>query len=1051
MIISKDQLVANINNDIVDNADGLISARDVRQNLLNLIDSVHLLLEGNSIQTNNFATPHTKSTKAGELTLDKISLDGYFSIENSAFGYGALKSNYQGGRNTALGAEALNCNIYGSGNLAAGATSLGGNTTGNGNIGIGNNTLINNKIGNYNIALGHSAGYYANRNTNYKLFIASHPVDSDYICANPDGVGLKPLVYGDLSPDNLKLGVAVRTLHEFGSLQINGGVAPQIDGVDNIGFPEYRFKNYYLSDSINFPNNTSITYTPSSTLVFNGNILPSGNNLYTLGNTENQWKDVVSNSGTFVNLHVTGQAIVNQLISTSDCVYSCSTLYLASSSTQCDGENNGPCGHLPDILLNGAGIVIKGVNRDYNFLFRPSGTSSLNYVAQNIFAQSHWESNISIHLDNDSHIKSNRLISEDDRLSLLTDPSGYGLHIRDNNVFFSHEDLLIGSGNFNIIAPSGTNEDYVLTLGSYASGVNITQRFIGGLENNNKLNGFELKYIDDSNIDYEGSLSDRFVIKSFDNSVDSINNIVFMKNYGYGGVLGINNFDTAGDTFYPNTIVNARSKDNAVIRITAEKDDNVHSAMQLLGGKNCLDNGYETIYYHNSGIVDHNLYQESLKNTIYRFTNYEAGLYSSGVLNATLTIGYSGFPQSAISLKDNSDISVGSEIVASSGYGKIYNDSVDRLYANQSHALYFIDASGYKHDLTTNKFDNIDARAIYSEPFIVDDLQQGNTFAGYLSPSGRLSIVGVGNTAYGTESLYSIYNGLFNTTVGLKAGHNIYNGRDNTFIGAFAGSGVTSGNNNIAIGSAYHTHSNINHSIVIGNNLSVSGDYSLLIGNNNSVLVSGCIGPLDSDKVLALPSNGKLNINNLDNTQQLSIQNNHITIQDNGDVEYTDEQLKFNFTTPSGTNTLLTLDHSYAPSGQAEYSCSGVPFLQVDGHIRVRNNICFSDTTSLGSAQFLDDISNLQVSGIILNEIVNSLFVEGIALSDIMPATNYSNPTTGTINYNESPVTITNRDKFLKIEKEDFIIAIRIKTNEVYEYRPIWVSSQSIICNSCHP
>ena len=197
MILSRETLVNNITSELSDNSTGEISPADVRHNLLDLIDSVHILISGQSIHANNFATPELLSTKVGALALDKYNLNGYSTSGNTAVGYAALENNYTAGRNSAVGAFALNCNVHGSGNSALGYHSLAGNTTGFGNVGLGPYSLNYNKLGNFNIAIGHGAGYYADRTTSYKLFIAAHGVDDTYICDNRPGSGLVPLMYGD--------------------------------------------------------------------------------------------------------------------------------------------------------------------------------------------------------------------------------------------------------------------------------------------------------------------------------------------------------------------------------------------------------------------------------------------------------------------------------------------------------------------------------------------------------------------------------------------------------------------------------------------------------------------------------------------------------------------------------------------------------------------------------------------------------------------------------------------------------------------------------------
>lgn len=1075
MIIPKSQLIANINNEIIDNGDGQISPNDVRHNLIDIIDSVHLLTEQNNIKSLNFSTPETRSTKAGEKTLEKLSLDGYFSIDNSAFGYAALRSNYQGTKNTAIGSQALSCNIYGESNTAVGYNALAGNTTGHGNIGIGNNTLTNNKIGHFNIAIGHSAGYYVTRDTNYKLFIASHPVESDYICANPLGSGLTPLVFGDLNSNNLKFGIAVKNLHSAGTLQVSGGISPHLNSIDDLGHESYRFKNLYLSNSLIFPSGKYLSYSyDNESFTVNNNIVPSINRTYNLGASGSQWY-----AGHFYDIYVSGTAYIENYVrkTISDCLYECKTLYLASSGT-CGNSESG-CGYLSDEYLVGAGFVIKssGNNylRDYSFIFNPSNDNVINLESNNIYSKSFWYSNISLHLAPGNHLKTDRVVSSG-KLSLVTDPSGYGLFINNENVYLSRENIIpplanpssgtiAGLGQINFIQSSGTCSNFNFTIGTLESGISISQKFINGIKrrtkdqlNNDKdkLSGFELKYYDDLNSEYIGELSDRFAIRSFDYSSDSINNLLLMKNDPNGGVFGINNFTTGGDTLFPKTIFNIRSKDNAVARITAENiSSGVYSALQLLGGSNCLQDGFETIYYHQSGIVDFNLYQDSGKLNIYRFTPYESALFSSGITNATLTIGCSGLPYPSISLKDN--IFTSGNIIATSGYGKIYNVKVEREYANQSHALYFMDASGFVHDLTNNPYD-IAGNSLYTESYTSPNTYGGNTYAGFNSPKTRVSFsqVRFGNTAYGTEALHHLASGDRNVAIGFRAGSGINNGINNTIIGAFAGTTITSGNNNIVIGTSALLNASgyINNNIIIGDGVGTNfkDSYKFLLGYDSIILISGSIGPNNSNKVLALPTSGLLEINSYDNFDKLKLNHDSLEIFNQAGT-YPRHNLTFKFSTPSGTNNLLTLNNSVAPSGSGNYACSGLPYAELNGNLKLLNNICFSDGTNLNSSSFLDTLSTVE-SGVNNHETrLNTLFIEGIANQNINAPLTSNSPTSGIIvtkieNWNNGPnVFIKNRDPLLKINQNDYVIAINING----EYRPIWVSTEALVCNSCNP
>ena len=160
-IRDKFTIIDNIKTEIVDNSSMLISPYDVRHNMLDIVDSVHNLLDNAAINTLNFATPSTRNTLGGELALGStIRLAGYSSSDNSAFGYKALEKNFNGNKNTAVGSYSLGCSVFGDGNTAVGYKSIGGSTHGGSNVAVGSKTLFSNKHGSYNIAIGHGAGYY---------------------------------------------------------------------------------------------------------------------------------------------------------------------------------------------------------------------------------------------------------------------------------------------------------------------------------------------------------------------------------------------------------------------------------------------------------------------------------------------------------------------------------------------------------------------------------------------------------------------------------------------------------------------------------------------------------------------------------------------------------------------------------------------------------------------------------------------------------------------------------------------------------------------------
>ena len=256
MIVGKLQLIDNIKREIPDNATGAVSPNDVRHNLLDIIDSVHLFTDDNYLDSLNFATPDTRSTKAGVDALKNLHLAGYSSTDNVAVGFAALSHNYDGFSNTAVGSYAMSCNLYGDNNTALGYQALANNVFGSGNVAIGPHAIRSNKHGSYNIAIGHGAGYYIDTNSSYNFYLGSHNLDESGVCDNTSGIGLTPLLFGDLQSP--KLGVNTNTLHGYGVLQTAGAVSPSESGMYDLGHPAMRWQNIYLSDAIDYPNDRNL-------------------------------------------------------------------------------------------------------------------------------------------------------------------------------------------------------------------------------------------------------------------------------------------------------------------------------------------------------------------------------------------------------------------------------------------------------------------------------------------------------------------------------------------------------------------------------------------------------------------------------------------------------------------------------------------------------------------------------------------------------------------------------------------------------------------------
>jgi hypothetical protein len=79
------------------------------------------------------------------------------SVDNTANGSSALRSNTTGSDNTAIGSQALSLNTGGSGNTATGGSALSSNTTGDFNTASGDEALFANTTGIQNTATGSTA------------------------------------------------------------------------------------------------------------------------------------------------------------------------------------------------------------------------------------------------------------------------------------------------------------------------------------------------------------------------------------------------------------------------------------------------------------------------------------------------------------------------------------------------------------------------------------------------------------------------------------------------------------------------------------------------------------------------------------------------------------------------------------------------------------------------------------------------------------------------------------------------------------------------------
>ena len=962
--VDKQTLVSRINTQLRDNSKQEISPRDVRVNLVDIIDSVHLFTVDQNLNALNFATPDTRTTRAGVDALGKLKLAGYSSEDNSAFGYSALNGNYDGTQNTAVGSYAISCNLYGSGNVGVGYNALAGNVFGSRNVAIGNHSIQTNKHGSYNIAIGHGAGYYIGENDSYKLYVASHDVNDTTLCNVSAGVGPVPLIFGDLQ--NIKLGVGVQSFHDYGMLQIAGGASPSVDDSFNLGHSTYRWQNAYISDSIN----EKLYLNDSAPLRVKGDIVPDATNVYSIGDSGRGllW------DGYFNDLTVSGVANITNLVwsTLTDCTYDCRTLYLASSGI-CDGTSNPPCGYLSDTQVEGGGLVLQAsgtdYKRDYHWTFLAPDYSQ-TCLSPNLFgsnsamAHASWYSNISLKIESGRHVKTDRVIGRD-TLSLLNDNKCYGWFLRasgddSNNSYLTEERLITpnpldSNGQLGNIADvnflsSGTS--FTASHSSVSSGVSVGHKLIARTattkqsdRSDEKSIGFDLRYMDEGDVIESGQFGttaiggtptnqefDRFRLSSYNNSVTPLNAITVMRNRA-SGLVGIT--DVFGDIL-PETVFNIQATGIPENRTTGASG----AKLQLLSENNKLEHGLEILYSSGTRRADVSMFRNFDKQLAISITNNcnNVGIGTS-VAPEKLTVASGCDNNAAIAFQQSNNTPS-----ATSDHGKLYVKEL--IDDNQCQTIYFLDDCGNEFNLVGNKFASSGDR-VYSDTWC-------NTHVGWNAPKDRKGIISrgqSGNTSLGNYSLY-----------------NLNGGDNNIAIGCGAGSGVTTGSLNILIGNpiGLNTVNEGHYNILIGHqleNIGVNDSYRFVMGANAlagaegmSPYMTGVMGPNASDRILQL-TKGKLRITSEDEFEHVTFATSGI---DNTDLanEFPVEPFDFSFTGPSGgvggplrEYNLLSLKHHKAPIDTSCCTFSTpspeVPYAQLNGDLRLAGSIRFCDGTSL--------------------------------------------------------------------------------------------------------
>jgi hypothetical protein len=1009
MIKSKSELVSTINSELADNSIGDISPRDIRHNLIDIIDSVHNLIAGQAFDTAHYGTPDKTSVRLGKESLSKLDLVGYSTSGNTAIGFSALQNTYQSVRNTALGAYSLNCNIHGYDNVGAGYSSLAGNTTGYANVGIGAYTLQNNKLGDFNIAIGHGAGYYADRITNNKLYIGSHNVDSDYICANAEGVGLVPLVYGDMSENSL--GINVRELHTYGKLQTSGNITSSVHKKFSVGHNQVWWNEIYgwnvLTHFLKFAHGQRLSAN-SSGILNSGHFAPAHSGIYELGRPSLPWK----------NLYVENFNAISGV--TSHITNHYDKIFYVSSS----GDGNGYHGYLTQEQLAGSA----------GFGIRASGSTNpewlFDYSASTCGVPfRRWQSNVGIEIMSGQRFMGSHWVSPETPC--------VGLHWNSGQLFHSTKsayearETIAGSGNVNFIKDkTSTEKQFTINYLSENGGCDIAQRFITFAANKqqdqgeDKLHGFVQKFHDMAGHSLTTSDNlNRFTTSAYNSGINPTNCMILMQENQAGGVFGINDFSGGDGTLgIPKTIFNVRSTTNASARITSETTGDTKTSLQLMGECNDLADGLELQFGRTGNFGDFNVYQNSGVTNFIRLTpsgnsaaDPRMAIFSSGNINTMLTLGSSDNNKAALAIHKHP-----STEPHTSNYGKIYV-STKSGSATQSLSLNFVDDTGNHFDLITNPCDSNEYETFNQDGTLVIGSGSLTTRCNLVNPHLRK-----GNTVVGSVSAPVLVSGEYNT-----------------IFGSYNSNTLSIGDKNVVLGynNLYNASSSLSNSIVIGNSIGAPGTRSstLLIGTTTPI-VSGDLITND----LFIP-NGNLTVVGNSNSIILSPQDNS---GKSFSLNYDDTDFSFKFS-PSDFK-MLTMSSGVGPMSQVGSYGGGSdgatrPRAELKGDLRLLGALRFRDGTSFETASDLNYVSGVANSNA---SKLDNVFVEGYASGDISVAASYNSPSTGKLlNFSDTEVnyTLTNRDRHTKILQNDFVIAIKIGS----EYRPIWVSNENSVCTCC--
>jgi len=946
-IRTRQELLNSINTLLADNSSQQISPLDVRSSLIDTIDSLANLLTTVEVNAINMSTPDDRTVKVGVGALDKLDLVGRSSADNTAVGYRTLFQNYDGVDNTAVGSQALSCNLYGDHLVAIGKNALAGNISGSGSVALGNFAGQALKTGNFNIFIGHGAGNYVPTGQDYRLYIGAHAVNYTDLCDSESASGNAPTMYGDL--ENHKLAIGVGSLHDFGALQVSGDVSPVTNDASNLGHGSKGWDQLWLTSGIAYANSGTFvisshapkgggfpdqytltpriymdgggkigigTQTPSGSqgiMTVAGNIVPSVNGTYQLGAPDLKW------DGYFNDVVISGNATIVDLDYDTrvDYLYEPMTIHLAVSGTadplSSGFVNNAVYGYLSDPELNGAGWMLHSsgndYQRDYQFIFYEPDQSLNCLETDSNYARSHWTSNISLKVADGRHVQTQRVLSGDENLSLVTQSGCHGLFLRTDVTATSGQYTVLGSEdhvtaaysnrkNVNFYANSG-EQNYFLGVHSINSGVTLGIDFATSV--GSTPSGFSLEYVNRIAGD------DTFVIKRNASSKD----ILTVMESGFVGISNANSV-----AVIPETNLHVQSTVAAEARISSAGTD----AMLTLERKD-QNKGLRVAYDAGDAMIDFMAvsgsdvrdYDQWAFMTVQPTTRYVTIGQVHGPTNtsrpfndiAPLAIYHTGSLSGTLALAEQTDTPNNS-----AGFGKVYVKP--NVSAGQTQSIYFVDDGGNVFDLTTG----------------------GN--------EDGLHYTYPGSTVVGSGGFGQISNNRFTTAVG---------------VGAFSsGTTITSG---VLLGfnNAQYTTSSPTGPILIGTSLyrnTTLPSYTLAIGHGTSPLVTGNTSSREfwvSNGTLGATSTNDATAFSISHTLSEGYYNTHINHKDTTNASSVSGLMKFNFIDSSdSSNTLMTLDHrSDAMSNSVSFS-GGNPFMRLDGDLKVRGSIQFSDGSYFESA-----------------------------------------------------------------------------------------------------